>query len=383
MISKEINIQDIYTLSHTQEGMLYHSIYSPDSDVYTQQINFTLRGKLDKSLFTKAWKMVIDRHPILRTVFDWNTREKPLQIVYKTIPLPFEFKDWQNFTLDEQADNLRSLLLADLNKGFDLSKTPLIRLILIQMSKEKFQFIWTSHHIILDGWSVFLILKDLFSLYEALILGGELYLKPCPPYKNFIAWLKKQNLQEVENFWKNRLKGFKTPTQLWITKSPTDVQNRSQSFNDYIGKISSELTLELKSFAKEYQLTINTLIQGIWALMISKYSGEDDVLFGTTVSGRREPEDVDKMVGLFINTLPVRFQINNDDSIISWLKKNQYEQVETIQYDFTQLVQIHQWSEVPNDQPLFDQILVFENYPVEDYFSSKERIVGIENISWP
>jgi amino acid adenylation domain-containing protein len=380
MISKEINIQDIYTLSHTQEGMLYHSIYSPGSDVYTQQINFTLRGNLDKSLFTKAWQMVIDRHPILRTVFDWSTREKPLQIVYKTIPLPFKFKDWQNFTLDEQADNLRSLLLADFNKGFDLSKTPLIRLILIQMSKEKFQFIWTSHHIILDGWSVFLILKDLFSLYEALIQGGELYLKPCPPYKNFIAWLKKQNLQEAEKFWKYRLKGFKTPTQLWITKSPADAQNRSQSFNDYIGKISSELTLELKSFAKEYQLTINTLIQGIWALMISKYSGEDDVLFGATVSGRREPEDVDKMVGLFINTLPVRFQINKDDSIISWLKKNQYEQVETIQYDFSPLVQIHQWSEVPNDQPLFDQILVFENYPIEDYFSNKERIVGIENI---
>ncbi len=380
MISKEINIQDIYTLSHTQEGMLYHSIYSPDSDVYTQQIDFTLRGNLDKSLFIKAWQMVIDRHPILRTVFDWSTREKPLQIVYKTIPFPFEFKDWQDFTLDEQADNLRSLLVADLNKGFDLSKTPLIRLILIQMSKEKFQFIWTSHHIILDGWSVFLILKDLFSLYEALILGGELYLKPCPPYKNFIAWLKKQNLQEAEKFWKKRLNGFKTPTQLWITKSPADAQNRSQSFNDYIGKISSELTLELKSFAKEYQLTINTLIQGIWALMISKYSGEDDVLFGTTVSGRREPEDVDKMVGLFINTLPVRFQINKDDSIISWLKKNQYEQVETIQYDFSPLVQIHQWSEVPNDQPLFDQILVFENYPIDDYFSSKERIVGIESI---
>lgn len=359
------NIEDAYPLSPMQEGMLFHSLLAPTSGVYIDQLRFDLDGTLDVSAFAQAWQQVIARHPVLRTAFVWEGLEKPIQVVVREVNIPWEEQDWQQFSAIEQQERLEVLLHED-QRGFELSKAPLMRLTLIQMAEATYHFIWSHHHLLLDGWSLPLIFQEVISYYKAFSQSESLFLAQPRPYRDYIAWLQQQDLSQAEAFWREKLKGFAAPTRLWVDQNPGQLPNQEASYEQQKIKLSVATTTALKSLAQQQHLTPNILIQGAWALLLSCYSGELDIVFGAAVSGRPYTlMNVESMVGNFINTLPVRVQVNSEEFLLPWLKQIQAQQLESQQYEYSPLVEVQGWSEVPRGVPLFETLLVFENYPLD------------------
>ncbi|WP_353931424.1 non-ribosomal peptide synthase/polyketide synthase [Okeanomitos corallinicola TIOX110] len=382
------NIEDIYPLSPMQEGMLFESLYAPEEGVYFEQITFTFNGDINVKAFEKAWQQVVNRHAIFRTAFMWESVNQPVQIVYKQVDINIDFQDWRELSQPEQKEQLEEFLVAESKKDFQLAQAPLIRLYLLQLAENKYQFIWCHHHILLDGWSLPIVFKDLFAFYQAIIDGVTLKLKPAVKYRNYIAWLKQQKKDLAQEFWQQQLQGFSAPTPLVVDK----LFSSSKQDNGYLEKVvflTDEKTIALTEFVKKHKLTMNNLLQGIWSLLLSRYSQEHDIVFGSTVSGRPPSlPDVESMVGLFINTLPVRVKINENSDVLSLLKNLQQQQVESEQYSYCSLVEIQGWSDVPRGNGLFDSLVVFENYPLdaagEDDGNLKvENFRGIAHTNFP
>ena len=367
------NVEDIYPLSPTQEGLLFHTLNAPRSGVYFNQYHCLLCGNLNRAAFKQAWQAVVDRHTILRTAFVWEGLDEALQVVRQRVEIPWEHQDWGGLSPVDQQTRLETFLRTDRGRGFELGGAPLMRLALIQLGQDLHQFIWSFHHLLLDGWSMRLALNEVFALYEAFCRGEKLHLKATRPYRDYIAWLQGQNLPEAETFWKQRLKGLTAPTDLKVESGKWKVEDDDDSpaalrgsYDEQQTELPETTTAALGSMARGHRLTLNTLVQGAWTLLLHRYSGENDVVFGATVSGR--PADlagVEDMVGLFINTLPVRVQVSPEASLLPWLKALQTQQVEISQYEASPLVEVQGWSEVPRGQPLFESILVFENHPVD------------------
>ncbi|MDZ8087068.1 MAG: condensation domain-containing protein [Nostoc sp. DedQUE12b] len=355
------NIEDIYTLSPTQQGMLFHILSAPDSKMYFEQTLCTLHGTLNVSAFEQAWQQVVNRHPSLRTAFVWQGLNQPVQIVHQQPRLLIQHYDWCQLSIAEQEAQLQSYLEADQKIGFDLAQPPLMRLALIQTDANTYQFIWSICHLVLDGWSTNIIMKEFFAFYKALCQDQSLHLQPSRPYRDYIAWLKQQDLSQAEVFWRKTLQGFTTLTPLAADWRIDAYPNRHQDSGQQQIQLSLLTTEALKSLARQHHLTLNTLVQGIWALLLSYYSGEADVVYGTVVSGRPPTlPGVSSIVGLFINTLPMRVLVSGEALLLSWLKELQLQQLSMRRYEYTPLVQIQNWSEVPSSMPLFESILVFE-----------------------
>jgi amino acid adenylation domain-containing protein/non-ribosomal peptide synthase protein (TIGR01720 family) len=360
------NVADIYPLSPTQLGMLFHTIQAPHSGVYFQQFICTLTGELDRTAFTHAWQRIVEAHAVLRTAFIWEEIDEPVQVVRQQVEIPFRYENWQHLSAPAQQTHLASILRTDRQRGFNLAKAPLMRFLLGKIAPDKHQFIWSSHHILLDGWSVQGLLRSVFRLYESIRQDAKAKIKPTPPYRDYIAWLQGQDLALAEDFWRKKLSGFTAPTPLTID---TERRNRSSAEADYHqrkGKIDVQVTNRIKALAKSQRLTLNTIIQGTWAIVLSRYSGESEVVFGATVSGR--PPDlpgVEKIVGLFINTLPVRLTVSTDEELMPWLMEIQQQSLAMQQYEYTPLANIQGCSELPRARSLFDSIVVFENYPTD------------------
>ena len=186
-------IEAIYPLSPVQHGMLFHSLYAPRGGVYVEQLHCVLKGRLNPGAFERAWQRVVDRHPVLRTAFIWEGLEEPLQVVHEHCEMRVEHHDWRGLSLDEQDVHLSRLLGADSRRGFDLADAPLMRLVLIRGLDATHRFVWTHHHILLDGWSVPLVLEEVFALYEAFCRGEDLRLEPRRPYRDYIGELLAQD----------------------------------------------------------------------------------------------------------------------------------------------------------------------------------------------
>ncbi len=367
MTMKMKNVEDIYPLSPSQQGMLFHTLYAPQSGIYCEQLGMTFHAPLDLPAFKRAWQYVVERHAVLRTAFVWEGIDEPLQIVRQHVEVPWEEQDWQGWPASEQAEHLQAFLQADRARGFELAQAPLMRLALLRLSPDTAHCIWSYHHLLLDGVSTNLILNEVFTCYQALRQGQTPNLPRPRPYRDYIAWLQEQDMASVEAFWRQRLKGFSAATPLVVDRSSAaGVSSGEEGSGEYEVRLSRDQTSALQTFARQHQLTLNTLIQGAWALLLSRYSGEDDVVFGITVSSRPATlAGSESMVGLFINTLPLRVQVPSEEHVISFLKKVQAEQVEARQYDYSPLVQVQGWSDVPRGQPLFESLLVFENYSTE------------------
>ena len=367
------NVEDFYPLSPMQEGMLFHSLYAPESGVYVEQVSCKLGRNVDVAAFEETWKELMKRHTVLRTSFIGEGLKEQVQVVHRCLNVPLQYDDWSGSadgTLEERSN---TLLANERNRGFEISKPPLMRLWLIRTGPEGYRFVWTYPHVMLDGWSVVILLNELFAIYELIINKKKIVLPEAKAYKDYIVWLKKQDLAAAEKFWRESLKGFTSPTTILPIKTSHHENESAEQYKELQREFSVQRTTTLQSFARRHQLTINTLVQGAWALLLSHYSGESDVVFGATVSGR--PVDlpgVESMLGLFINTLPVRVAIPSHTSLIVWLKELQMRQVEQRSYEFSPLVQIHGWSDVPREHPLFQSLLVFENYPVSALMSKEE-----------
>ena len=359
------NIESVYPLSPMQRGMLFHSLYAPESGVYCTQLSCVLEGDLNYSAFEQAWQRVVDTHPILRTAFMWEGRDKPLQVVQGGVRLAIVTEDWREQTESEQQEQLRVLLATDQQRGFQVTKAPLMRLTLLRLGAQKYQLIWTHHHLLPDGWSA-LLLKDVFALYEGLRQGVAVQLERSRPYKDYIGWLQQQDLGQAESYWREKLKGFTAPTELGLERSGAASGVEEKEYSEQRLKLSVAATSGLQQLARGQQLTLNTIVQGAWGLLLSRYSGAEDVVFGAVVSGRpAELRGVEQMLGLFINTLPVRVRVREEMKVGEWLRELQGEQVELRQYEYSPLVAVQGWSEVERGRSLFESLLVFENYPVD------------------
>ncbi|HEX6717998.1 MAG TPA: amino acid adenylation domain-containing protein [Pyrinomonadaceae bacterium] len=374
------NIESIYRLSPMQQGILYHTLYAPRSGAYIVQVGYVLDGPLNVPVLRSVWQKVLDRHPALRTFFVWERLNESVQVVRKHVELPWEHYDWQALSSSEQTLQLQAFLQEDRERGFDLNRAPLMRITLITEASDRYQFVLSFHHLLLDGWSLAVLMKEVLVCYKAICSGVDVSLTAVRPYEDYIKWLRQQDLSLAERYWRKTLKGFISPTPLGVDRTQQNSADQADAYAEQSIRLSIGTIRELEALAQREHLTLNTLVQGGWALVLRCYSGENDVLFGTTVSGRPvDLEGVEAMVGLFINTLPVRIQMPPTARLLDWLRELQAQQVEARQYEYSPLVEIHGWSEVPRGQPLFESIVVFENYPQGESLNDEDGGLRFSN----
>jgi amino acid adenylation domain-containing protein len=350
-------IHETYALSPVQKGILFHSLEQPSNGVYLQQFICNLNENINIEAFEQAWQKVIERHAVLRTGFQWQDLDEPQQIVYEQVNCPLHFEDWSD--IYDPEIQLAAYLESDKTQGFDLSDAPLIRLTLFKFNDNDYRFIWTHHHIILDGRSYFILFKELFNIYKTFNENKELELGKVYPYSEYIEWLEQQNFFKSEPFWRKSLSGVEAPTPL-IKNVEYVVEEEAYLEKTY--DFSETLTEGLKFFAEENGLTLNTLVQAAWAILLSRYSGEDKVIFGATRACRHWTKiEPNNRVGIFINTLPFCTQLDANMDVLTWLNSLRSHWVDMREHEHTPLTQIQQWSDIRGDSPLFDSIVVFEN----------------------
>jgi amino acid adenylation domain-containing protein/non-ribosomal peptide synthase protein (TIGR01720 family) len=359
------NVENVYRLSPMQQGLLFHTLYEPEGGAYVIQLNYELVGLLDVAALKGAWERVIARHAALRTAIVWEGLDQPVQVVSRRVELPIVEHDWCGWSVERQQRQRTEFLEEDRRRGFELGQVPLMRLSLVLLGEHRYYLTWSYHHIVLDGWCMPILMEEVFSLYEALKRGEDLRLPASRPYSDYIGWLQRQEPSDSEIFWRDNLAGFTAPTSLPTEHVGEGTDRTGTNYDEYELTLAAAATEALREVARRNHVTLNTIIRGAWALLLSRYSGERDVLFGVTVSGRPvELPGVESIVGLFINTLPLRVQVLEEESIAQWLQQLQKQQAEMQQYEYSPLVEVQGWAEVPRGVPLFNSILVFENYPV-------------------
>ncbi|MEA5363472.1 non-ribosomal peptide synthase/polyketide synthase [Amycolatopsis sp., V23-08] len=368
------DVEDVYPLTPLQAGMLFHSLLDPAADAYVDQARMLLDGVRDPEAFARAWQQVADRTPVLRTQLVWEGVEEPLQVVRRRAAVPITRHDWRGLSEDEQAAELARLSAEDAAAGMDLATAPLMRLAVIALRHDQVLLMWTSHHIVLDGWSLAQIFTEVVEQYAA-ITGSRVPRIPAHrPFRDYLAWLAAQDVTAAENHWREVLAGFATPTPLPWDRSPAQA-HRTRTAQPVRGSLTAEDTTRLRDVARRHGLTVNTLVQGAWALLLAHQSGEDDVVFGTTVSGR--PDDlpgVETMIGMFINTIPTRTRIDGGEPVVAWLRRLQDEQNRARRFDFVALGRLRALSDVPAGQNLFDSMVAFENYPFDEHAAARAGV---------
>jgi surfactin family lipopeptide synthetase C len=359
---KPQQVDDIYELSPTQQGLLFHSVGESGDQVYFIQYCGTIEGDLNPSAFEQAWRYLVQRHPIFRTSFHWEEMDKPLQVVHKKVVLPFEYHDWSSLPELVAQQRLDEYLEQDRRRGMRLTKAPLMRVAVFRTSDRACRLLWTFHHLLIDGWCLSVVFPELFEAYEAFATGGQPALPAAPPYGRYIEWLGRQNLAEAETFWRRTLAGFDSPVPLPLRSDPAKTPLRAKQ----TAELPAHLLASLKTFARQQQLTLNTLVQAAWAVVLSRFSGRSDIVFGAVVAGRPVGlEGAESIIGPFINTLPLRVQVEPQQELLPWLKAVQDAHAETRVYDYSPLAQVQEWSEISPGTPLIEIALAFENYPAE------------------
>jgi len=375
-------IEDIYSLTPLQQGILFHSLDAPGSGVYVGQLCFRLHTELSVAAFDHAWQRVVEANPTLRTAFDWEGLSEPLQIVYRRARVPVQFADWCNLAVCDQSTRLREHLAEDLQRGFDLSAPPLMRVALIRLAKSEFFFVWTQHHLLLDGWSLPLVRRETYAYYDAFCHGRALELESKRPFRSYIDWLQHQDITSAETFWRKTLRGFNGPTKIRSRQTLGRLPGETPIYAEDVLSLSGAMTHSLQTLARQRQLTLSTLILGAWALLLAHYAATDDEVFGVVVSGR-PPEliGVEAILGVLMNTLPMRVRLNKASPLLTWLTDLQEQRVEMSQYESSPLIQIQEWSGAPRGVPLFDCVFIFENFPTDDAAWQRNEDLQIVNMS--
>jgi amino acid adenylation domain-containing protein/non-ribosomal peptide synthase protein (TIGR01720 family) len=363
------NVEDLYPLTPLQAGMVFHSLLDTGSTAYVDQIRLRLSGVSDTQALGAAWQRVVDRTPLLRSSVVWEGVDEPLQVVHREVVLPTRHHDWRGLSEVERDLELQRVAAEDRAAGVDLTAPPLLRLVIAALSDDEVLLVWTSHHVVLDGWSMAAVFTEVCEQYAAIVHSSPPALVARRPFRDYLQWLREQDGRQAEEHWRAVLSGFESPTPLPYDRQPREA-HRSQSSESLGVELEALESARLHLMAKGNGLTVNTIVQGAWALLLSRYSGELDVVFGSTVSGRpAELAGVESMVGMFINTVPTRVPIPSGQShgqdVLSWLREFQVAQIESRRFDFVSLAQLQAWSDLPAGASLFDSMVVFENYPFD------------------
>ena len=382
------SIEDMYPLSATQQGLLFHSLLSPHAGIYVPQIVLTLSGQIDSVVLKGCWLRALVRHSVLRTGFQWKQRDEPFQVVYRDVELPWIEQDWSAQSNAEHDRKLKAVLAANRTTPFNLHSPPLARFHWIRRSDDICNLIFCYHHMILDGWSAATLLKEVLQDYFFCQQGAAGKVRfPQTRFGDYIAWVRKQDSTEVEQFWRERLDALPAGNSLFRSVKPeVDLvkgsnSNAAPGMDEQAFVLSTEETQEVHSFLREYAFTLNSLLIGVLGILFGRHTSSRDVTFGTTVAGRPpQLQDSTSMVGLFINTLPVRLRIPTGTLVSSWLEQVQREQNETVPYEHVSLRDLQTW--VNNGQPLFDCLFVLESYPLSSETVDSESQVRLEQIDF-
>ncbi|UJB30480.1 condensation domain-containing protein [Chromobacterium sp. Beijing] len=338
-------IAEILPLSPLQQGLLFHALYDErEVDAYHVRNRFELRGVLDAGRLRRAAEALLQRHPNLRAAFVYKGLAQPRQVV----PREFEL-DWREEDLScRDAAALDALLEADLRRRFDPGKPPLLRFILVKLDAERHQLLWSFHHLLFDGWSMPILMDELFALYRQ---GESAALPPAAPYRDYLAWLQQQDKAAAARAWAASLDALDEPAKLGAAAAGERQLILSRQTE----------TAPLQARARQLGVTLNTLLQAAWAILLARLSAADDVVFGVTVSGRPpELPGVERMVGLLINTVPLRLRLRPEETLAALLQRLQAQQAALIEHQHLSLAEIQQ---AAGRTELFDTLLVFESYP--------------------
>ncbi|MFK8104082.1 MAG: amino acid adenylation domain-containing protein, partial [Saprospiraceae bacterium] len=377
-IPRRDQITSLYRLSPLQEGMFFLHNFDPTKDVYVDQLKVDLKN-LNLDCFKKAWTRVLEQHSILRTAFFQEGLAIPVQLVFQKADLPINVVEFSATNASDWETDWEAFLAKDLQAGFDFEQPPLMRISLVKTLTGYHKMVWTFHHILLDGWSLPILMKSFLNLYEALLVSKSIAAKPSvDEYEDYIKYIAASDPFVGMAFWKNYLHGFESPSYLPFVDQQLD-RNKGGEMKEVFLNYSSDFTSKAKAYAQANQLTMNTLIQGVWGFLLAKYTNRQDIVFGVTVSGR--PADLgnlEERVGLFINAIPLRMKFDKNATIVDTLNVVQKEQTEAREFQYTAQTDIQRWLEFPSD--LFDSLLIFENYPMGD-LAQQDWSLEISNIS--
>jgi amino acid adenylation domain-containing protein/non-ribosomal peptide synthase protein (TIGR01720 family) len=351
-------VEDVYRLTSMQAGMLFHSLSEPGS--YLEQVCFTLADVPDLRALGRRWQQAVDSIPVLRTAVLWEGLSEPVQVVHRTATLPVAFYDWSGIPVPVQEDEMRQLLSGDRAAGLDLGNPPLMRVTLIRLAGTAVRVVWMFHHLVLDGWSTSQVLSEVLSTSSATVPPVRRH-----PFRDYMNWLSQTDEGEAERHWREVLAGFRSPTRLPFDRSPSQA-HRTHSVATVDVMLPTARSAQLYAFARRHRLTVNAVVQGAWAILLSRHSGQHDVCFGAVVSGRpAELPGVDSIIGMFINTVPVRVHVDETGDMVGWLRRLQAQQIESRRFEHVSLTKLQRWSELPAGTSLFESIIAFENYPLD------------------
>ncbi|NMO13901.1 non-ribosomal peptide synthase/polyketide synthase [Pyxidicoccus fallax] len=357
------NVEDIYRLSPMQQGLLFHTLGAPGQGTYVEVVHWTWNGEVDLPTLQRAWQRLVERHPALRTAFFWENMKEPIQAVRRKVDAVARLEDCSSVPPEGREARFAEVLEREARQDFNLSAAPLARLTVVRFGPTLTRCIIAYHHLVMDGWSLPVGLRELFLTYDALTRGEEPPLEPTRPYRDYIVWLSKQERSEAEHFWRERLRGFTAATPVPADRPATPDAKVEAYAVESLG-LGTALTARLAAFTRQHQVTLSTLVQGAWALVQGRYAGQDDVAFGTVVSGRPPGlPGVDTMLGTFINTQVTRVRLPSGSTVLPWLKALQTELLAARAFEHVSLVDVQGWSEVPRGQPMFDTLVIFENMP--------------------
>ncbi len=357
-------IEDIYRLSPMQQGMLFHEMAEPGSGLYLLHRVYELDGPFQVDAFIDAWRRTMERHPVLRTSFHWKEVDQPVQVVHASVDLPVEREDWSTLGAEERRERARAFDQRQ-QRPFDLEGAPLMRIGLVRLGEERYRFTWTFHHALMEGWSAAIVMDEVLRDYAATVDGQQPQLEERRPFRDYLTWVGSQDLDQAESYWRNALEGIESPsTLLGEARLPTnDDTGGGWDHREFETRLSKETTAALRELGRASGVTLNTTVQAAWALLLSRFTDSERVLFGSTVSGRSaDLQGVEEIVGLFINTIPTALRLDADQRVGDWLEEVQKSQVRARSFEWCSLVDIHGWSEIPRTVPLFESIVVFSNW---------------------
>ncbi|EPR07516.1 non-ribosomal peptide synthetase, partial [Ruminiclostridium papyrosolvens] len=372
------NIEDILALTPMQEGILFHYISNPKSKQYFEQLSLRINGPFDLEVFQKTWNFVAENNEVLRTFFRWDKLEKPVQIVLKNYEIPVRYYDFSVQEKNVKIMNLEDIKLKDREESLDISEEP-FRITVCKLEVDNYEMIISNHHILYDGWSNAILLKEFFHAYQA-IFKGKYPVRPVKNrYREFVKWQKNHETDSHKKYWTEYLQDFDNKTLLpWDKRNHENAEN-GENFTLSLSKSNSE---GIKNFAREHRLALASVIYAAWGIMLLRFSDTDDVIFGTTVSGRTAKiKDIENIAGLFINTPPLRIRSKNGENVLEFLNGVENSIRERSLFENTSLTKIKEYSSLRGSDALFDSIMVIENYPLDKQLGNENSLIKIEDFS--
>ncbi len=371
--------EEIYRLTPSQQGILFHALHHPESSIYLSQFYWSMEGELDTDAFRQAWRQTVSRHSVLRTSLVLQSLRHPHQIVHRASEWAIEEHDWRDRSQDSLEELWGKFLFQERSRPLDWTRAPVMRCALVRTLEREYRVAWSHHHALLDGWSTGIILRDVFMAYDSLrrgVVKEGFFPAISHPYREYVAWLERQPREQARAFWSGRLKGAAAVIL------PDLGPGEADSGDSRVGMtLAEDRHAALEATVHTYHLTWNTLVMGAWAIVVSSLAGNEDVLFGSVVAGRPlELAGAEEMVGLFINTLPVRTRVSGSRNIVGWLQQLQREHLDARSFEHSSLMEIRRWMGLAGSQPLFETAVVFENLPETSMVPSSAAGLTVRNV---